>query len=183
MWILTRLLVTGLTVLFVSETAFAGMEAFHSGPVFDDYGKVATIDMTRPLAKRTRFKISFDAAKAADPGGINRNFDSLARFINMHVEAGIPLKRINLAMVVHGKAAHDLTIASHYAGVYNGQDNANAALIKALTEQGVKFYLCGQSAAYYDIEKSELLPGVEMSLSAMTSHALLQQEGYTLNPF
>jgi len=28
-----------------------------------------------------------------------------------------------------------------------------------------------------------LLPGVEMALSAMTAHAILQQEGYTLNPF
>jgi len=27
------------------------------------------------------------------------------------------------------------------------------------------------------------LPGVTMALSAMTAHALLQQDGYTLNPF
>jgi len=28
-----------------------------------------------------------------------------------------------------------------------------------------------------------LAPGVEMTLSAMTAHALLQQDGYTMNPF
>jgi hypothetical protein len=28
-----------------------------------------------------------------------------------------------------------------------------------------------------------ILPGVEMALSAMTAHALLLQQGYTLNPF
>ena len=167
----------------LSNTASAGMEAFHDGPVFEKYGKVATIDTSRPLPKRAKFKVSFDTAKAAKPGEINRSFDSLARFINMHVEAGVPLKRIDLAMVVHGKAAHDVTIASHYSDIYEGQENANAALIQALSEKGVKFYLCGQSAAYYGVEKSELLPGVEMSISAMTSHALLQQDGYTLNPF
>ena len=36
---------------------------------------------------------------------------------------------------------------------------------------------------FYDITGGDLLPGVEMSLSAMTAHALLQQDGYTLNPF
>ncbi|HBH44411.1 MAG TPA: hypothetical protein DDY28_08390, partial [Hyphomonas atlantica] len=43
--------------------------------------------------------------------------------------------------------------------------------------------LCGQTAAYRDVTKADLLPGVEMSLSAMTAHAQLQQDGYTLNPF
>jgi len=32
-------------------------------------------------------------------------------------------------------------------------------------------------------EGVDLLPNVEMALSAMTAHALLQQDGYTLNPF
>ena len=163
--------------------AHAGMEAFQSGPVFEDYGKIAAIDTTRPLPKRARFKVSFDAAKAAEPGEINRSFDSLARFINMHVDAGVPVKKIDLAMVVHGKAVHDVTLASHYGETYPEQTNANAALIKALSDHGVKFYVCGQSAAYYGVKRSDLLPGVEMSLSAMTVHALLQQDGYTLNPF
>jgi len=52
-----------------------------------------------------------------------------------------------------------------------------------LTDKGVRVILCGQTAAYYDISNDDLLPGVEMALSAMTAHALLQQEGYTLNPF
>ena len=29
----------------------------------------------------------------------------------------------------------------------------------------------------------DMLPGVEMALSAMTAHAVLQQAGYRLNPF
>jgi hypothetical protein len=36
---------------------------------------------------------------------------------------------------------------------------------------------------YYDIGKDDLLPKVELSLSAMTTHAQLQSQGYTLNPF
>jgi hypothetical protein len=33
------------------------------------------------------------------------------------------------------------------------------------------------------IEPDSLLPGVRLSLSAMTTFALLQQDGYTVNPF
>jgi intracellular sulfur oxidation DsrE/DsrF family protein len=47
----------------------------------------------------------------------------------------------------------------------------------------VRIFVCGQSAAYYDVTTNDLLPGVEMALSAMTVHALLQQQGYSLNPF
>ena len=64
-----------------------------------------------------------------------------------------------------------------------GAQNANAGLIAALIDAGVRIELCGQTAAFRDITQEDLLPGITMSLSAMTSHALLQQEGYTLNPF
>ena len=36
---------------------------------------------------------------------------------------------------------------------------------------------------YYDVAAEDLPDGVELMLSAMTAHALLQQDGYTLNPF
>ncbi len=47
----------------------------------------------------------------------------------------------------------------------------------------MQFVQCGQSAASNHIANADLLPGVKMSLSAMTAQALLQQSGYTLNPF
>lgn len=43
--------------------------------------------------------------------------------------------------------------------------------------------LCGQSAAYYQVQNADLVPGVQMALSAMTAHAVLAREGYSLNPF
>jgi intracellular sulfur oxidation DsrE/DsrF family protein len=47
----------------------------------------------------------------------------------------------------------------------------------------VRFILCGQSAAANGVKKADLIEGVELHLSAMTAHALLQQDGYTVNPF
>ncbi|MDA8707797.1 DsrE family protein [Hellea sp.] len=166
-----------------SFAAFAGIENFHKGTVITDFGEVATIDADMVIPKNAKFKISFDTVKDAKPGEINKTFNTAARFLNMHAEAGVAKKNMKLAVVFHGKGSVDVTQASYYGVKYDGVENANAALVKALTENGVRVILCGQSAAYYDISNEDLLPGVEMALSAMTAHALLQQEGYTLNPF
>ena len=102
----------------------------------------------------------------------------------MHVRAGVPEVRIHLAVVVHGAAGADLLNAHAYAARNEGDlDNANAPIVAALLDKGVRIILCGQSAAAMGIAGDDLLPGVEMALSAMTAHALLQHQGYTLNPF
>jgi hypothetical protein len=33
------------------------------------------------------------------------------------------------------------------------------------------------------VKKADLLPGVEMAMSASSAHAILQAQGYTANPF
>lgn len=176
-------LLGGLLAALFTASAAAGENDFHSGPVIAEYGKIATIDSEMPIPKRATFRVSFDIAAAGKRGAINRKLDSLARFINMHAEAGVPLKNMDIALVVHGGASKDLTRKDYYAAQYEGAENKNAELIKALVENGVEIYLCGQSAVYHEIDKSDLLPGVQMALSAMTAHALLQQDDYTLNPF
>lgn len=176
-------LVILLPLLVVAQlSAAAQMENFKAGPVFKDFGKVAAVEQSEPVAKNTVFKIVFDVTKEAEPDKINRTIDSAARFINMHVAAGIPLENIHLAVVVHGGATLDMTNQAFFAAHKNGLKNASAAAIEQLQKHGVEFYLCGQSAAANGITNTELLPGVKMALSAMTAHALLQQQGYTLNP-
>jgi intracellular sulfur oxidation DsrE/DsrF family protein len=163
--------------------ASAGEPAFHEGAVFTDFGKIASVEADMAIPKRAKFKVLFDTSKGADAGSVNRTLNSAARFINMHAEAGVSEKNMKVAIVFHSKGSFDLTRDDYYSEKYDGAQNGNTAIIKALTEQGVRIILCGQTAAYYDITKSDLLPGVEMALSAMTAHALLQQQGYTLNPF
>lgn len=179
----SKYIVGGLVLSLLSTTAFADDAAFKSGPVIMEFGKTATIDSDMRISKRAKLKVSFDVAAAGQPGAVNRKLDSLARFLNMHVEAGVPLKNINVALVVHGGASKDLARDDYYGAQYEGASNANAPLIKALVDNGVEIYLCGQSAVYHEIDKTDLLPGVKMALSAMTAHALLQQDDYTLNPF
>jgi len=160
-------------IAFLPCHAGADMNAFRNGPVFEDHGPVADVDVTVPVPKDATLRHTFDAGTQAEEGEANRTLVSAARFINMHARAGVDAERIEVAVIVHGKAIHDVS----------GEAPASAELVAALVDQGVKIYVCGQTAAYYDVSKDDLLPGVEMALSAMTMHALLQQQGYTLNPF
>ena len=151
----------------------ADPSSFTTGPVIEDYGPVADVDTTIAIPGDAVFRHSFDVSTRADDGEPNRTLVSAARFINMHARAGVDMDNIKVAVVVHGQAVHDVS----------GESPGSKALVAALVDHGVSIIVCGQSAAYYGVATADLLPGVEMALSAMTAHALLQQQGYTLNPF
>ena len=162
----------------LASGAGAAPADFHAGKIIADYGRVATVADAPALAPDSEFKVVFDVSEAAEKGKLNRQLESAARFLNMHAEAGVASANLHLAIVVHGSAAMDLVNDEKYGG-----ENANAGLIAALSAAGVKIGLCGQTAVYRDIGADDLLPGVQLGLSAMTLHAQWQQAGYTLNPF
>ncbi len=179
---------TGSSIIAVVAAAALGAEAsaqpeaFRTGPVISEFGPAADIEGGSPIPSDATFRVSFDVAEAAKPGDLNRSLVSGARFLNMHARAGVSADAVDLAFIVHGESVHDVTEDGHYEGKYSVK-NANAALISELLSHGVRIEVCGQSAAARGVDAKDLLPGVTMSLSAMTSHALLQQQGYTLNPF
>lgn len=169
-----------LAFTILAATPFSAHASFKDGPVITGFGETAPVP-THTVSKDAKFNIAFDVTTAADTGKLNRRFDSLARFINMHVAAGVKKENINLALVVHGTAIFDLLNNDSYQQKYSS-DNANEALLQVLMENKVRVILCGQSAAARGIEINQLVKGTEVELSAMTAHALLQQNGYTLNP-
>ncbi|OYY71583.1 DsrE family protein [Sphingomonas sp. 28-63-12] len=181
-WIVASLvLVLGLGLALAISPVRAA--TFAAGPVFREFGKVAAVDADMPVPPDTMFKVAFDISDPAKAGEMSRAIDSAARFINMNAAAGVPPANIHVALVVHGRAGFDLTRQPFYAAHNAGLANGSEALVAALLAHGVDIYLCGQSAAGLGIGKGDMLPGVKMALSAMTAHALLQQRGYTLNPF
>jgi intracellular sulfur oxidation DsrE/DsrF family protein len=119
----------------------------------------------------------------ADPGTLSRQIETAARTLNMHVAAGVPQKDVQIVLIAHGPAAMDLLHPEAYAKRNEGKANGSLAAVQRLLGAGVEIYLCGQTAASQKISKADLIPGVKMSLSAITAHALYQQRGYTLNPF
>ena len=174
-----KLLVIMLTMLSVSSYA---KSTFVDGPVIFGYGKHATVKQDYVLEKNAYFKVAFDISEQGEHSVVNRNIDTLARFINMHVANGVLLNNIDLALVVHGKAGFDLLNNIEYKKKFS-QNNPNTKLLTKLLKNKTKIILCGQSAAYYKIENNQLEDGVQMALSAMTAHTMLQSQGYSLNPF
>jgi intracellular sulfur oxidation DsrE/DsrF family protein len=155
--------------------ALAGMDDFGPGTVVPNFGPYAPVEGVT-LPADTHFKVMFDVSEAGPEDGISRSLESPARFLNMNAAAGVPAENMKVAIVVHGGAWADLLTDEA-----RGSANPNAPLIAELVAAGAVFDLCGQTAAAHDVTPDMLLPGVNIVLSAMTTRALLQQDGYTVN--
>lgn len=174
------LAVISLSVSFYSNAAPSD---FSKGPVFTDYGENAIIENGLEDAASQKFKVVFDVAeKNEQEAAAHRSLNTVARFINMHVRSGVPLENIEAAIVVHGQASFELMNDKAHQERF-GKPSPSSELLQQLVSKGVQVFLCGQSASYWNITEDQLSQGVTMSLSAMTSNALLQQQGFTLNPF
>ena len=158
-------------------------EAFRTGPVFEGFAPHAPVESAAALPENATFAVAFDVAEAAEEGKRNRHIESAARFMNMHVAGGVAQDDIRLAVVVHGRASMDLLSDAGWQAKGRGEANPSGSMIRAMLDAGIRVILCGQSGAAHGLASEDLIPGVETALSAMTAHALLQQRGYTVNPF
>ncbi len=172
-----------LSLLMAAPALAQDRSGFVAGPVLPDVGPIAPVQSDLPIPKGTAFKIAFDLHSRAEPGGLSRQIETAARTLNMHVAAGVPKEKVQIVLIAHGPAAQDLLNPESYAKRTDGKTNGSLAAVQKLLGAGVEIYLCGQTAASQKISKADLIPGVKMSLSAITAHALYQQRGYTLNPF
>lgn len=172
------------SLLLMAAPALAqDRSGFGAGPVLPAVGPIAPVESDLAIPKGAKFRIAFDISAKATPGALSRQIETAARTLNMHVAAGVPRENVQIVAIFHGPAAGDLLKPEVYAARNDGKANGSAEAIRQLIGAGVEFYLCGQSAMGQQISKADLLPGVKMSLSAITAHALYQQRGYTLNPF
>lgn len=155
-----------------------------SGPIIKDYGKVWTVDNTDFKVDTTKtYKAVFDVMNSPeDSSQLNASIETAARFLNMHVQNGIPLEQLKVALVVHNKASKDMITSEAYRAKY-GTDNPNEKLLNDLMEAGAKVIFCGQSSASRGFPKEVLLDGVQLSLSAMTALIQLQDDNYRLIKF
>lgn len=176
-----RILISTLfLVLFTSfNNTFA--QTKNAGPIIKEFGKVFRVE--NPDVKvdiQKEFKVVYDITSSSeDMGELNLAIETAARFLNMHAQAGVPKDQLKVALVVHSKAAKDLLNNAAYQYRFH-VDNPNLNLVKALLDANVQVILCGQSAASRGFDRNELIPGVQISLSAMTALIQLNGEGYTI---
>ena len=176
-----RFALVGALVALASPAA-ADSSKFSHGPAINGFGAVAKVaDVDLPIPANLDHKIAFDIGTGS-PGGRSKHLDGVARLINMLSASGVPMSRIHPAVVVHNAGMWDVVGDARYSKEF-GAANPNAELVKQLLAKGVPIYVCGQSAAWSDVSKRDLIPGVKMALSAMNAHAILHSQGYSVNPF
>ncbi len=174
-----RIMAVLATTLVAAAPLAAQAKKTEPGPVIQAYGDTYPVPEAglQPPADM-QYKVVFLVTDAPDKAGaVNFGINSAARFINMHVRAGVPLENIHVAVVVHGPATRDVLNEAAFQERYHA-DNQNVGLIKALTAVGTKLYVCGQSAGGRGIGQADLADGVTLALSAMTAMVLLKQQGY-----
>lgn len=176
-----RLSTSILICLFALQTQSQVLPSIESfGPVFTIKNPDYKTDTSQS------FKAVFDVGRAFDDAEkTNKLLESAARFIRLHREAGVPINKIHVALVIHGSAIFDLLNHVDYQSHRISKDpfNPNYELITALAQEGVEIILCGQTASYREIAMTQLHPDVRIALSAMTALVQLQNEGYRLINF
>lgn len=155
-----------------------------AGPIIEDFGKVYHIQQPDfKLDTTLTYKAVFDVVDTPE-GHTKRNksLETAARFLNMHAQSGIPKTQLKAALVVHSKASKDLLTDTAYEKRF-GFKNPNGELIRALLSADVAIIFCGQSSMARGYPKEDLIPGVQLSLSAMTALIQLQNDNYSLIKF
>ena len=169
--------------VFMTAPGLRAQDAPQAGPIIHSAGAVFAVEPSFPTPDGMDFRLAFEmAAPAAAPDQMNVMFNNVARYLNMHAQAGVPRDRIDAAIVVHGPAAWELLDDDAYRA-RNGVANPNTEVMRELLDAGVQIVLCGQTAKSRGVDTSLLTKGVDVGLSAMTAFIVLQEEGFRVNPW
>jgi intracellular sulfur oxidation DsrE/DsrF family protein len=171
------------TVGFLLATGVSAQQRTEAGPVIQSAGAVFSVDPDFATPTDHTYRAAFEVATPSPaPDRMNAAINTVARFLNMHAQAGVPVAQLSGAIVAHGGASFELLDDEAYRDRH-GVDNPNGALIRELIAAGQPVILCGQSAASRGVNPDDLIPGVQVALSAMTAFMVLQAEGYRVNPW
>lgn len=177
-------ILTFLLVFFIFISESNAQKERLPGKIITEYGWTYKVDNIEIATNKDEiFKVVFDVHNAPeDASKTNSWIETVARFINMHVNAGVPFENLHVALVLHGNASYGLLKNEFYKEKYS-VDNPNIELIKALDKANVNVILCGQTAVHRDLTPERRIAEAKLSLSAMTVLIQLQNEGYSLISF
>lgn len=151
-------------------------------PLIADYGKTAPVENPgeRP-DPALDYKVVMSVTKTGEEASPPPALEKAARLANLLAQSGVPAAHRHIVVVLHGPAT---AAVLNEAGL-KARDkavNPSARLIAELTQAGVSVRVCGQALAGAKIARSEVLPQVEVDLSALTTLSGLQLRGYALLP-
>lgn len=173
-----------LAILIVSLGISTGALATDwTTPLIDGYGKIKYDENAKFQPKQDeQYKVVFSIDGEKQMEGVNAELWHVARFMNLMSAADVKPDNVHAVAVIHGPAA-SIAMTDELYKQRNDQSNPNLELMKELTDNGVKIYLCEQAAAGFDIDpNSQVNEYVEPVLSALIAIPQLQLDGYALMP-
>lgn len=154
-----------------------------SGPVIESAGPTVKVDNpTFALPAGHVFKAVYEINRG-DTAVVSEQLTTVARFLNLHARHGIPRERVQAAAVFHGSGWMALLTDSAYGARFAGKPNPSRRLVEELLAYGVPLVLCGQTAGMRGVRQQELLPGVQVAISAMSALNVFQAQGHQFNPW
>lgn len=110
--------------------------------------------------------------------GLSEGLLTVARFVNTLAQSGVPAEHRHVVAVIHDWATPIVMNDVAFASRNEGRLNPNRDLIRSLKAAGVDLRVCGQAMLASDIASGEVLPEIQIDLSAITTFATLQLRGY-----
>ncbi|MBK8245811.1 MAG: DsrE family protein [Gemmatimonadetes bacterium] len=154
-----------------------------SGPVVQSTGQTVKVDnATFVIPDGHVFKALYEINEG-DTTASNQQLTTIARYLNLHARHGIPKERVHAAAVFHGSGWMAILSDSAYGARFGGKPNPSKRLVEELLANNVQLVLCGQTAGFRGVKREELLPGVQLAISAMTAFNVFQAQGYQFNPW
>jgi intracellular sulfur oxidation DsrE/DsrF family protein len=126
------------------------------------------------------YKVVFDISSAGPTDKVHPNLVRAARYLNTLAEYGVPPIRRQLTVVVHGSATPCVLKDTAAAARNHVHSNPDSVLIAALQQAGVTVHVDGQSLLEQRIAVRDVLPGVQVDLSAVSALTNLQLRGYVV---
>lgn len=175
-----------LVLVFASAVTSAAVQPTQPDPHHPVIAGYGTIEPQPDAAihsdPRLDYKVVFSITQGSkDPAKVNESLDKVARFINLLGSDNIHIKPGHVLAVIHGGATPLVLDDAHYQARYHVA-NPNLALVDALKKAGVKVHVCGQALAGQKIPHDQVASSIPIDVSALTTMATLQLQGWALLP-
>ncbi len=123
--------------------------------------------------------VVLNATKAGGADAPPPFLDKAAKVANLLAQSGVPAEHRHVVVILQAGAT---TAVLNEKGLKARglSHNPSADLIAKLNAAGVSVRVCGQALAGAKIARDEVLPGIQVDLSALTTVTALQLRGYAL---
>ena len=172
-------------ILFFSISIAYSQEAKTTyGPIFEKFGAVFTVENADLLLETDKkYKVIFDVySDEKKSSQMNPLINTVARYMNMHAQQGVPLENMDIILVLHGAATKNALTEDRFKKLFKAQ-HPNTELMAALNDKNVKIFVCGQSMKSKGYKAEDISENVNISLSALTALVKYQSEGYQIINF